>query len=145
MIGSKVHMVFPQKMGKKDFADILSKLDYRFVAWYLQCSKECFVLALEYIHRLMKLRPDVELNNNSVHQLVISFIVISAKFIDDKTYKNTFYARVGGLPVITLSAFEIKLLFYLKFDLFISPEQLNARYATMLVENQGPNMVKISP
>jgi len=115
------------------------------IAWFLQCSKECFVLALEYIHRLMKVRPEIELNDNSVHQLIISCIVVSAKFIDDKTYKNTFYAMVGGLPVITLSAFEIKLLFFLKFDLFILPEQLNARYETMLVENQGSSKVNIRP
>lgn len=115
------------------------------IAWYLECPKACFALALEYIHRLAKVKPEVEVNMNSAHQLVVSCIMVSAKFIGDKIFKNTYYASVSGLPLTTLHAFEIKLLFFLKFDLHVLPECFDARYQVMLAENQGPNKVIIRP
>jgi len=115
------------------------------IAWFLDCPKACFILALEYIHRLMKVKPEVELNNNSVHQLVVTCIMVSAKFISNKVFKNTYYARVSGLPVTTLHAFEIKLLFFMTFDLSVSPDCFNFRYKAMVAENIGPNKVIIRP
>jgi len=72
-------------------------------------------------------------------------IIVATKFIDDKLFKNTFYARVAGIPVAQLSAFEVQLLFFLKFDLRVLPEQFNTRYTVMLADNQGPGMVRIRP
>jgi len=113
------------------------------IAWYLPCPTACFVLALEYIFRLTHQCPKVIVNDNSVHQILITCIMIAAKFIDDKLFKNTFYARLAGLPVINISTFEVKLMFFLKFNLHVLPQQYNARYKAMLANNQGPNMVVI--
>jgi len=84
-------------------------------------------------------------NEHSVHQLVVTSIMVSAKFIDDKIFKNAYYSTVSGLPVSTLHAFEIKLMFFLKFDLCVLPECFNARYKAMVAENNGPNKVFIRP
>jgi len=69
--------------------------------------------------------------------------MIAAKFIDDKILKNPFYARLAGIPVINISAFEVQIVFFLKFDLHVLPEQYKARYEAMLDDNKGPNMVVI--
>jgi hypothetical protein len=115
------------------------------ISWFLGCSSACFVFALEYINRLEQQCPEIEVNDNSVHQIVITCIMVATKFIDDKLFKNTFYARVAGLPVINLSAFEVQLVFFLKFDLRVLPDQYNARYEAMLADNQGPSAVHIRP
>jgi len=115
------------------------------IAWYLRCSSACFVLALEYIHRLGHYCPEIEVNHKSVHGIVMTCIMVAMKFLDDKQFKNTFYARVAGLPVLNLAAFEVRLVFFLKFDLAVLPKQYNARYAAMVADNQGPGMVSIRP
>merc|ERR1719285_55275 len=115
------------------------------IAWFLGCPPACFVLALEYVHRLTQCCPEVEVNDYSVHQIGITCIMVATKFIHDKLLKNTFYARVAGLPVTSLSAFEVQLVFLLKFDLRFLPEQYNARYHSMLAENQGSGRVIIRP
>jgi len=115
------------------------------IAWFLGCSSACFVLALEYIHRLANHCSEIEVNHNSVHAIVMTCILVATKFVDDKQFKNTFYARLAGLSVLNLSAFEVQLVFFLKFDLSVFPDQYNARYAAMVADNQGPSMVLIRP
>jgi len=128
-----------------DVPDISLSAYLKRIAWFLGCSTACFVLAFEYICRLAHQCPEIEVNNKSVHQIVITCIMVATKFIDDKKFKNTFYARVAGLPVANLSALEVRLLFLLKFDVSVPTEQYNARYAAMLADNQGSSMVLIRP
>jgi len=115
------------------------------VAWFLGCPSASFVLALEYVNRLAHSCPEVEVNDNSVHQILITCIMVATKFICDKSIKNSFYARIAGLPGINLAAFEVQLVFLLKFDLYVMPAQYDARYQSMLEENKGPSMVVIRP
>jgi len=115
------------------------------IAWYLGCPSASFILALEYIHRLAKCCPEVEVNDHSVHQILITCIMVATKFIYDQSIKNSFYARVAGLPGINLAAFEVQLVFLLKFDLYVLPAQYEVRYQSMLEENKGPSMVVIRP
>jgi len=115
------------------------------IAWFLGCPTACFVIALEYVYRLSHVCPELELNEYSVHQIVMTCIVVATKFLDDKLFKNTFYARIAGVSVTNLSACEIRLVFFLKFDLLVLPEQYVARYESMLRDNQGPDMVIIQP
>jgi len=71
--------------------------------------------------------------------------MVATKFFDDKLFKNTFYARIAGIPVTNISAYEVQVLFSLNFDLCVLPEQYEYRYTTMVAENQGPTMVHIRP
>lgn len=124
----------------------VSLADYlKRIAWFFECSKECFVLALEYIHRLVKCKPEVEVNYHTVHHLVLTCIKVSAKFFDDNRFRSKFYAQVVGLQASTISAFEVKLVFLLSFDLYVQPEQYQNRHKAMLIDNQGPSKVTILP
>jgi len=113
------------------------------IAWFLGCPTACFVLALEYVYRLAHCCPEVEVNDKSVHQIIITCIMVATKLIYDRRFKNTFYARVAGIPVTNLSALEVQLVFLLKFDLHVLPENYNARYQSMLAENEGLHKVVI--
>merc|ERR1719193_1907570 len=73
------------------------------IGWFYNIPKECFVLALEYINRLKLYKPEVELNGNTAHLLVLSCIQVATKFIDDTVFHSTFYAHVVGLPAASVS------------------------------------------
>jgi hypothetical protein len=114
------------------------------IAWFHDCPKECFVLALEYIDRATKCKPEIQVNYNTAHLLLLTSIKIATKLFSDMGFNSTFYAKVVGLPVATVSALEIKLLFFLRFNLFVFPEQYLSRYEKMLADNQGLNKVIIN-
>jgi len=115
----------------------------RRIAWFYNCSKECFVLALEYIHRVTKYKPEVEVNYHTAHHLILTCIQVASKFFDDAVFNNILYSKVVGVPTTTISAFEIHLLFLLSFDLYVVPKQYVRRYNKMLVNNKGQNKVTL--
>jgi len=115
------------------------------IAWFYGCTKECFVLALEYIHRIVKDKSEIVVNYNTAYHLVLTCIKVAAKFLDDMVFNNKFFAHVTGLPAVNIAVLEIELLFRLSFDLFVLPEQYQNRYSKMMVANKGFNKVTISP
>jgi len=115
------------------------------IAWFYDCSKECFVLVLEFIHRVTKYNPEIVVNHNTQHMLIATCLMVATKFMDDVAFDHTFYAKVVGLPALTMSALELKLLFILRFELFVHPAQYKRRYKRMLANNKGLNKVSIRP
>jgi len=115
------------------------------VAWLFECPKECFVIALEYIHQLVRVRPDVGVNYTTVHQLIVAALRVSQKLVDDNFIRSSYYAYIVDLPVRTISVFEAQLVFFLKFDLNVRPDQYYERYWTMLADNRGLRKVTIRP
>jgi len=112
------------------------------IAWFYSCSKECFVLALEYIHRITK-DKQFAVNYNTAHHLILTSIKVASKFFDDKVFQNILYAKVVGLPATTISALEVHLLFLLSFNLYVGPQEYLGRYKKMLRSNRGQNKVTI--
>ena len=49
---------------------------------YAQCSPSCFVLGLIYMERYLQ-QPNIYMTSFSVHRLLITSVVVAAKFIDD--------------------------------------------------------------
>ena len=73
--------------------------------WYLEgdynyasCSTECFILVLIYVDRLIQ-KHNFVLTELNVHRVVITSILLAAKFFDDAYYNNAYYAKVGGVFV----------------------------------------------
>lgn len=63
---------------------------------------------------------NVSLTSLSVHRLLITSIMLAAKFIDDAFYNNAYYAKVGGVTTAELNRLEMKFLFGLDFRLHVS-------------------------
>lgn len=89
---------------------------------YASCSNECFILALIYIDRLIQ-RNNFLLTELNVHRVVITAILLAAKFFDDAYYNNAYYAKVGGVLVSELNSLEVEFLFRINFSLRVSPEE----------------------
>lgn len=91
---------------------------------YAKCSDCCFVMSLIYIDRMIE-SCNVVLTSLNVHRLLITSIMLSAKFLDDLFYNNAFYAKLGGVSVTELNGLELEFLEKIQFSLYVSPESYN--------------------
>jgi hypothetical protein len=98
---------------------------------YASCSNECFILALIYIDRLIQ-RNNFLLTELNVHRVVITAILLGAKFFDDAYYNNAYYSKVGGVSVSEMNGLEVDFLFRINFSLHVTPE-LFEKYRVELV------------
>lgn len=95
---------------------------------YFGCSKSCHVVALIYIDRVLKLHPNFAVTRLSIHRLLAIATVVSAKFMDDIYYSNSYYAKVCGLSLRELNRLEATFIFLIKWEMAVSAEE----YATYL-------------
>jgi len=96
--------------------------DYLFrIVKYTPCSKECFLLAMIYIDRLVQ-RTHFRLTSFNVHRILITGVMIASKLVDDNTQTNRYYSHVGGVAVQELNNLEIEFLCLLSYDLLSSSE-----------------------
>ena len=89
---------------------------------YASCSNECFILALIYIDRLIQ-RNNFLLTELNVHRVVITAVLLAAKFFDDAYYNNAYYAKVGGVLVSEINGLEVDFLFRINFSLHATPDE----------------------
>ncbi|GBE61669.1 cyclin2 related protein [Babesia ovata] len=90
------------------------------IARHVRCSNECFVLALVYIERITRMHKDFAVSILNVHRLIITAVMLAAKFSDDVYYSNKFYAQVGGVNVAEINMLEAQFLTMLNFQLYVS-------------------------
>ncbi|CAJ1960876.1 unnamed protein product [Sphenostylis stenocarpa] len=88
---------------------------------YSNCSPSCFVIAQIYMERFLQKKGGY-LTSFNAHRLLITGVMIAAKFLDDKYYSNSYFARVGGVSTEEMNRMEIEFLFNLKFRLFVTKE-----------------------
>lgn len=107
------------------------------IAYYLQriaqfsgCSDQCFVLMLIYIDRLVT-KKNIALDAYNVHRLIISAILLSAKFFDDHFFFNPHFALVGGLKEREMNTLELEFLFLIEFNLYVTAEDYQTYYNTL--------------
>jgi len=100
----------------------LSIRDYmQRIATYFQCSDECFVLGLVYIDRIVKRHPEFVISNLSIHRLLVTSVMLAAKFFDDVYYSNAYYGKVGGVKTSELNALEAQFLKLIDWRLHVRP------------------------
>uniref|UniRef100_M4BY71 Cyclin n=1 Tax=Hyaloperonospora arabidopsidis (strain Emoy2) TaxID=559515 RepID=M4BY71_HYAAE len=109
---------------------------------YASCSPECFVLALVYVDRLHQLQGFV-LTELNVHRVVITSIVLAAKFFDDHYFNNAYYAKVGGVPCPEMNELEVEYLLLINFSLHVNSETY-ARYYNELANHYVYTRVRSS-
>lgn len=88
---------------------------------YANCSPSCLVVAYIYMDRFAQMQPLLPLHSFNVHRLIISSVLVSAKFLDDVYYDNAFYAKIGGISTKEMNLLEVDFLFGVGFQLNVSP------------------------
>jgi len=107
---------------------------------YASCSNECFILALIYIDRLIE-RNNFLLTELNVHRVVITAILLAAKFFDDAYYNNAYYAKVGGVLVSELNGLEVDFLFRINFSLHVSPDVFEKYKAELVAHSINSGLI----
>ena len=128
-----------------DISSCLASLACR-IHKYASCSNECFVLALVYIDRLIQ-RNNFLLTELNVHRVVITAVLLAAKFFDDAYYNNAYYAKVGGVLVSEMNGLEVDFLFRINFSLHVTPELFH-KYRAELASHSaaaGVSLPEMSP
>ena len=80
------------------------------------------MLSLVYVDRIIQNNHTFVVNSLNVHRLLITSIMLAAKFFDDQYFNNAYYAKVGGVPCGEMNSLEIEFLFMLNFNLFGATE-----------------------
>ncbi|KAK3002090.1 hypothetical protein RJ639_021792 [Escallonia herrerae] len=88
---------------------------------YANCSPSCFVVAYVYLDRFTQRQPSLPIDSFNVHRLLITSVMVAAKFLDDMYYNNAYYARVGGISTTEMNFLEVDFLFGMSFHLNVTP------------------------
>lgn len=106
---------------------------------YASCSSQCFILALIYIDRLIQ-RNNFLLTELNVHRVIVTAILLAAKFFDDAYYNNAYYAKVGGVLISEMNGLEVDFLFRINFSLHVTPQLFEQYRAELLSHSVAENM-----
>ncbi|KAK8711134.1 hypothetical protein V6N13_146430 [Hibiscus sabdariffa] len=96
---------------------------------YANCSPSCFIVAYVYLDRFSQRQPSLPINSFNVHRLLITSVMVAAKFMDDMCYNNSYYAKVGGIKTAEMNFLEVDFLFGLGFELHVTPNTFHAYYS----------------
>ncbi|KAK1325271.1 Cyclin-U4-1 [Acorus calamus] len=111
---------------------------------YANCSPSCYVVAYIYLDRFARRHPSLPINSYNVHRLLITSVLVAAKFMDDVCYNNAYYAKVGGISTAEMNFLEVDFLFGLSFQLNMTPDTFNSYFTflqrEMLCIDKPPNL-----
>ncbi|KAG7554482.1 Cyclin PHO80-like [Arabidopsis suecica] len=92
---------------------------------YADCSDSCYIVAYIYLDRFIQKQPFLPIDSFNVHRLIITSVLVSAKFMDDLCYNNAFYAKVGGITTEEMNLLELDFLFGIGFQLNVTVSTYN--------------------
>ncbi|OMP00765.1 Cyclin P/U [Corchorus olitorius] len=81
---------------------------------YANCSPSCFIVAYVYLDRFSQRQPSLPINSFNVHRMLITSVMVAAKFMDDMYYNNAYYAKVGGISTTEMNFLEVDFLILIK-------------------------------
>lgn len=87
------------------------------------CSKECFIIALIYVERILQRVDGFAISRRNVHCLMLVNLMLASKMLDDFYCRNKYYASTGGLELEVLNDLELKTCFMMGFDLNVTVKE----------------------
>ncbi|XP_074263165.1 cyclin-U2-1 [Silene latifolia] len=87
---------------------------------YTKAGPSVYVVAYVYIDRLCQNYPGFKISPSNVHRLLITTIMVASKYVEDMNYRNSYFARVGGLTTQEMNKLEVDFLFLMGFKLHVN-------------------------
>ena len=72
-----------------------------------------------YLDRFLAACPGFVVCSLTVHRVACTSLLLAVKFLDDFTFKNSYYANVSGVTLKELNALELLFVKRLGFDIFV--------------------------
>ena len=88
---------------------------------YSKIEKSTLILILIYIDKFCDMNNE-NLTFYNIHKLILSSLVIAAKYNEDKYLSNEFYAKIGGITKKEIDILEYQFLTLINFSLYINDE-----------------------
>ena len=98
--------------GEKNFSDLIYKLKY-----YLNIPSECIILSIVYMKRLIV--NGLVITEFNIRNIFIVCVLISYKFLIDKTIPILFYSNITNIPVKYLIKIELYIVKLMSYKLFV--------------------------
>jgi hypothetical protein len=99
---------------------------------YLSDEPSLYILFLVYLNKYLEMDPNHSLNEMNVHRLSACSLLLAYKQIMDYHVNNTFFAKVAGVSLPELNQLEIKFLMVFDFKAYVSTEELEECYHSLL-------------
>jgi hypothetical protein len=107
---------------------------------FSNCHDNVFVLALIFLDRLGEEVPDFSLDTFNVLRLLLLSMTMGVKSYDDAYYKNSYYAKIGGVSTEEFNALEKEYLVnYIQFRLYVDPETYDSYVQDLVNFHQDQN------
>lgn len=87
---------------------------------YTKAGPSVYVVAYVYIDRLCQNYPGFKISPSNVHRILITTIMVASKYVEDMNYRNSYFARVGGLTTKEMNKLEVDFLFLMGFKLHVN-------------------------
>ncbi|KAL3537032.1 hypothetical protein ACH5RR_000398 [Cinchona calisaya] len=87
---------------------------------YTRAGPSVYVVAYVYIDRFCQLFSAFRISPRNVHRLLITTILVASKYVEDMNYRNSYFARVGGLTTKEMNKLELEFLFLMGFKLHVN-------------------------
>lgn len=110
---------------------------------YANCSPSCFVVAYVYLDRFIHQQPGLPITSLNVHRLLITSVMVAAKFLDDAYYNNAYYAKVGGVSTQEMNRLELEFVFRLGFRLQVTLQVFDSYCSYLEREVAGFDMLAL--
>ncbi|KAI8601115.1 cyclin PHO80-like protein, partial [Dissophora ornata] len=91
---------------------------------YIPFTNEVLLNVLVFLDRIGVASNGFRINSFNIHRLLITCLMVAAKFTSDLFYSNARYAKVGGLSLLELNQLELEFLFTTRFELNVRVEEL---------------------
>lgn len=108
---------------------------------YSSCSPSCFVIAHIYLDRFF-LRQNMYFTSFTAHRLLITAVMVAAKFMDDVVFNNAYYARVGGVSTTELNKLEMAFLYGIDFRLQVTTKAFHNCCLMLQYEVSSSQMIE---
>ncbi|KAM0935555.1 putative cyclin PHO80, Cyclin-like superfamily [Dioscorea sansibarensis] len=97
----------------------------------VNCSWSCYLLAYIYLQRFIQRYPLALIDSYSVHNFIITSLLLAMKFMHNKEYKNSDFAIIGLLPKAEMNLLEAKFMAAIDYRLHVSTEEFVSNYIRM--------------
>ncbi|XP_038875511.1 cyclin-U2-1 [Benincasa hispida] len=87
---------------------------------YTRAAPCVYVVAYVYIDRFCQQNPSFRITLRNVHRLLITTVMVASKYVEDMNYRNSYYARVGGLTTKEMNQLEVDFLFLMGFKCHVN-------------------------
>ncbi|KAG5538653.1 hypothetical protein RHGRI_019274 [Rhododendron griersonianum] len=87
---------------------------------YTRAGPPVYVVAYVYIDRLCQNYPEFRISGRNVHRLLITTVMVASKYVEDMNYRNSYFARVGGVTTNEMNNLELEFLFLMGFKLHVN-------------------------